>query len=160
MALIDDIITVLRQPEDRRLQASVDQLVARHMEVSGSQVPGFLYRGLPYRHSTASGRLAYAALDPSLYAKVEAHLASKRQVENDLQLMQQALVAVLRPCASEQDYRDAMPECLIHAVVPDMAKLPRERPEAYTLEPGSRAERQYLKALPKIEYLTTARLLF
>ena len=161
MQLIWDILKVLRVPEDRRLASSVDHLVKLHIEVSGTEVPGFLYRGLPFRHTDApAGRLAYKALHPTLYNEVEKHLASIKNLEDDLQAVGQALLAVVRPCETLQDLRDALPDCLSWAMASELHDLPRTREEAWTLTEGTRQHRQYVKMKPRIEAFCAARLLY
>ena len=157
------IDAALRAPELRRLQAYVDRLVMMNQEACSTRAPGFLYRGLVYRHSSAKGAATgFPAVDPSLYDEIDEYLESQKAVEDDLQEIIQGLRPIHTSCLTLEDIRDALPECLVQLIGKDtgLSSLPRTRPEAWCLEPTGRGMRQYLKVLPKIEIYCAARLLY
>lgn len=161
MHIIDVLVALLKVPETRRLEKYIDRIVKLNQEADQTTNQGFLYRGLRYWHSSVpNGNIPMKALHDSLCHEIEDYLASELAVKNELQLVGQSLRALLQKCQSTQDVRDALPECLVQILDRKISSLPRERPEAWTLEPGSRAERQYRKILPRIEFFTAARLLY
>jgi len=158
------IETLLRQPEERRLQAYVDRLVKQNQEASYSLVPGFLYQGLAYRHSSAlKGKLEFSGLHPSLYEAMDEFLVSKENVERDIQMINQGLRPLIKSCLTIQDLRDALPECIITLIgksVDNMSELSRTREPAWPLEATGRGMNQYLRVLPLIETYCAARFLY
>lgn len=161
MSLVDKLTKYLRVPEDRRLKANVDRLVTMNQEITRTPYMGFYYCGLAYRHSEAPpGQMPYPELSPELYDEGDFHRQSVETVANDIQAIRQSILALVRTCLDLQDIRDALPECLVQAVGTELTRLKRTRPPAWSLEEGSRAHRQYLKILPKIEFFATARLMY
>lgn len=164
---IDLITLVLKEPEDRRMQAECDRLVVLNREAAQTPHWGFLYQGLAYRHSSCdSGARDFPGLHSSLTREVERYLQGKAVITNEIKLTVQALRPLLEGCGgSLQDVRDVLPECLvagIQSLVNNNAfnNLPRTREPAFHLDPLGRAMRQYKTVLPKIEAYTAARFLF
>lgn len=162
MQLVDDILAILRQPEDRRLAGNIDRLVLLHTEITRTSVPGFLYRGIHYRHTQASkGKLELLSIHPSLYPEIEYHLANESATNVDLQVVRQVILSLVKDCTDAQDIRDALPNCLVQAVAsPTLNALQRTRDPGWNMDPESRAYRQYLKYLPKMEFFAAARLMY
>ncbi len=155
------ILDSLFLAEDRRLENSVSRLLREHNKVSRRMDTGFLFNGIYFQ---PPGQVTPAAQKQPLAYELQgeglAFLKDKATVDLDRQLIQQSLLHLLMPCATPQDIRDALPECLRDTLTQDINNLPRTRPEAYTLEPGSRPHRQYEEILPKIEFFSAARLLY
>lgn len=162
MDLPSAIVSHLEKTENRRLQAYVDTLVNQNMKLTNDHsVMGFIYNGLPYRHSTApSGKLAWKAPHMELVSKVEDMLDNISRTKTDMQLIKQVLANLCRPCVSQQDLRDVLPECLIFVLDDAGQKLERTRAEAWTIQDNPRAMRQYQKILPKIHFYANARLIY
>lgn len=155
------IIAHLEKSENKRLQAYIDQLVTQNCQLMNTPVLGFLYEGLPYRHSTAAkGKMTLRAAHPEIHAKLEDFLASCADTTSNMQFIKQALATLCRPVITQQDLRDALPECLLFVLDEAGQKLERTRPEAWTIQDNPRALKQYLKILPKIQFYTAARLIY
>jgi len=82
------------------------------------------------------------------------------KVDLEKQLIKQSLSHLLIPCRSEQDIRDALPDCLSALMPRSIQALPRTNEEAWTIRNDERALRQYRKALPRIEFYSAARLIY
>lgn len=161
-ALNTAIVDALRVAELRRLAQFLDQIIEKNIEKSGRPEMGFLHQGLTYRHSGAPlGKILYRELHPGLHDEMNNYLTSKGNVDGDLQQISQGLLPIVRLSASQQDLRDGLPECLIQVLkLEQLAGIARTREPAFMLEPGSAADRMFKKILPKIEFLTAARLLY
>lgn len=161
MDLVNKLTSYLRAPEDRRIKTNVDRLVSLNQEITRSPYMGFYYRGMAYRHSEAPpGQMPYPEISPELYNEADAHILSVQGVSDDIQAIRQSILALVRTCLDLQDIRDALPECLVQAVGSELTKLKRTRDPAWSLERDSRAYRQYLKILPKIEFFAASRLMY
>lgn len=154
------IKTLLMSPEKRRLEKNVDRLVNLHMKETGTTTPGFIYAGRVFRRSDfLRGKLGFSSLATSLEHEAERHLEDERSIEEQMQQITQSLGPALRPCVTLQDIRDVLPDC-IGALFSNLERLTRTREPGWTLEPGSRAHRQFHKILPLIEAQAAARLLY
>lgn len=162
MKLVDDILVLLREPEIRRANADINRLVMSQMELTKTDLPGFLYRGIQYRHTGCpKGKIQFQSLEPALYPDMEYHLANQRSTAVDLQVVRQVILSLVQDCIDFQDVRDALPECLVRTVgSSELNRLDRTRDPGWNLDPNSRAYRQYLKYLPKMEFFAAARLMY
>lgn len=160
MVLLDAMLEFISRGEARRIQAAIDRLVILNQKTANNTALGVLHRGYLLKHSQAPKGNLWHALDPSLEEEGEALRLSHKQVSDDIQLIKQGLLPLVQNSQTTQDLRDALPECLIQCADYDWIKLPRTRPEAWNIEPGSRAYRQYLKIIPKLEFFTAARLIY
>ena len=168
--VIDAILANLFTAEERRLTAFIQAMCRKNQTAYGRQLDGFHYEGVFYVFEGRRGNLTREVLHESLEPEMRGFKADRDQVFSDKQLIKQCLFALLEPVGAdlsgltvsmvEQDYRDALPECLAQDL-PDWArKLPRTREEAFTIKDNARAMRAYEKALPKIEFYSAARLLY
>lgn len=161
MEIVDTILANLRIPEARRSLAIKDNLIDQNREISLSSVPGFIYRGICYRHSSCpKGKLQYPELDKSLREKADAWLADTARVDLEFQIMKQVLMPLIAPCKTLEDIRNVLPECLVQMQAESFYSLPRTDKPAWTVEPGSRAYEQFFHHLPKIEFFAATRLIY
>lgn len=160
--VVTDISNLLREAERRRLERNLDLLIEKHMEASNSSVMGFIHEGLCYRHNNApKGKLNYQAIHPSVEPDMRLHVQQHNELEANLQEIRQALLPIVRLCLSDQDLRDALPDCIITMFKTGGAtKLHRTRKPAWVLEEGSRAMEHYQRVLPNIEFYSAARLIY
>lgn len=165
--IITHIIATIFAPEDRRLAGWIDRMCKANKEAYrpelgpiAGQLQGFIFNGVFYRPSDVTGPISgRKALHMSLWGEMETLEKDKKFVDTDKQFVQQTLYSLLDPCQTEQDIRDALPECLINTL-PTTSRLPRTREPAFTIEGNDRAMRQYLKILPKIEVYAAARMIY
>jgi hypothetical protein len=157
--VIDHIVDVLFAAEHRRLAHAVDDLCKANNEAYGEHFDGFHYQGQFYRPQGLKGQLKRKVLHLSLHPRMDLHLQDEASVKLDEQMIRQTLFQLLDPCRSEQDMRDALPNCLTDTLG-ESAKLLRQNDEAFTIRDNERAMKQYKRVLPKLELYSAARLLY
>ena len=149
--------------EFRRLEAEKDRIVQRNKELNRDHPhDGMTYKGeffAPSNLIQGGGARKTRSLHQQLVSEMEAFLADRAQVTEDQRFIRQILGVILKPCNSDQDIRDALPNCLTDTM-DSLKGLRRTRDEAYTLEGNERLQRQYQQILPRIEFYATARLLY
>lgn len=158
--LIDWIIHILFSAEERRLSKIIEETVRMNQEAYGKSYDSFHYQGEFFRPENLRGQLTRTVLHPSLNARMDSYFVDRGTVQTDKQQLRQVFFKLLDPCKTGQDIRDVFPDCLTDTL-PDWAKnLPRFNEPAFTINGDARAQRQYQKALPKIEFYSAARLLY
>jgi hypothetical protein len=159
--VIDQICEILFQSEQRRIQTWIDQLIKQNMEFYPQvKFDGFLHDGVLYRGSwTVKGPIPTKAIHASLWPEMDLLITGKKEIEQDEAFIRQTLFKLLYDCQTDQDVRDALPDCLV-SILTFTNPLSRTRPAAYTIEGDQRALKQYQKMLPKIELYTATKLLF
>ena len=157
--VIDHIIDVLFVAERRRLANAVDAMCQANNEAYGKHFDGFHYQGRFYRPQGVKGQLNRIVLHLSLHPKMDLHLKDEAAIDRDEQLIRQVLFMLLDPCRTEQDIRDALPNCLTDTLG-ESARLMRQNDPAFTISDNVRAMKQYNRVLPKLEMYSAARLLY
>lgn len=161
--IVTALTTRLFEAEERRLGAIISSLNKRNKGMAEVKLDGFLYLGIFYLPKDATlrsvGPVAKTALCGSLYGEMESFLQDKKQVLDEQKLIKQILFTLLRPCRNNQNFRDALPECLVNCL-PDLARLLRQEETAWTIRDNPRALRQYEKFLPRMELYSAAKLLY
>lgn len=159
--LIDQIMDVLFSPEDRRFASWIDQLCRRSQELQTKPVTGFLHDGLYYRPSNmiVAVDVEKRLLHDQLYDEMDTYLRDKAEVELDRAQIKQILFKLLQPCQTQQDYRDALPDC-IASVIPVIGHTPRSGPALWTIQNDARALRQYAQIEPRLEMYVAARIMY
>lgn len=163
-AITSALLETLFEAEDRRLNKILIQLNQDNKKLRDSKVDGFLYLGLPYLpkgiSTVITGRTqCKQALHAGLVEAMERYLEDRLVVKEDRGFIQQTLFQMTRPCKSVQDLRDTLPECLVN-LRQDLARYPRTRNVAWTIQDNPRALRQYEKILPRIEFYSATRLIY
>lgn len=159
--LIKRIVSALFTAEERRLEKVRADLIKSNKELYPDRPhDGFLYQGQVYDPvSLVPGKRARVSLHNSLIKDMDDYLKDLEQVWTDRHYISQMLFTMLHPCTDLQEVRDALPNCLTDTI-PELKRLPRTRPEAYTIENNAMALRQYPKVLRRMEFYSTARLLY
>lgn len=145
---ISYLLEKLFEPENRQHRKVINSLIEQNTQILGTYSCCFDFRGETYG-SIISG-LPVPSLDRTLIPAMVQHMAYRRQVELDYEILTQLLHKLLRPCESSQDIRNALPDCMA-ALNPGLSSLPRTADEAWTLKDNPRDLRQYQKYLTKIE---------
>lgn len=157
--LTEQIMFELLGAEVRRLNVWKDKLIEKNKQYFPGTV-GFIWDGQRYTQSNVMGQLPrFPSLHPDLWN--EANLLTKdlKLLSQEQAFVRQALVTVLADCRSEQDIRDALPDCIAEIIEP-LRSLPRTREEAFTLKDKPRQLKQWLKTRPNIDVYASARLIF
>jgi hypothetical protein len=119
-----------------------------------------MHEGVVYRTKDADkGPIPMKPLHASLFGEMDTLLAGQATIQMDQSFISQTLFKLLYPCESNQDMRDALPECLV-SLIDELHPLPRQREPAYTIAGDQRALRQYEKMLPQIELYVAMKMLF
>jgi hypothetical protein len=162
-SFIDPLLTKLLAAEDRRMGNILSKMNTKNKRLNDTKIDGFIHRGIYYIPKDAVwirvAKQSKTALHLSLIGEMESFLKDRQRVEDDRKLISQVLFNLLSPCRSNQDIRNALPNCLV-SVMPELAKLPRTDSEAYTLQDNPRALRQYEMALLKMEVFVATQLLY
>jgi hypothetical protein len=163
-AIIEFVMKRLFDPETRRFQNWIDDIARRNHILKADPKPlGFLHRGRHFRPSwLGRGNWGCKTVHDSLADEVQAMVDDKEKIDEDRQSVQVCLHALLTPCVTMDDIRDALPECVI-AVSPEELHLTgyaRSRAEAFTIADNPRALRLYGKVKPKLELYAAARFIY
>lgn len=157
--LVDALIDKLFSSDNARLAGWIDTLVKRNQEAKSIVDNTFLHAGKQYRMSTLVGFVPInPTLHPTLLGYMTDYMSDEKIVDDEKSFVRQAIVRVIEPCETQQDIRDALPDCLV-ACIPDLMQLSRIRPEAYTIAHDARAIRQFNKMLPDIQSYAATRLI-
>lgn len=162
--IVAALVAKLFEAEGRRLNGRIVDLNQKNKRLKDVRVDGFLHGGVFYLPRDVSTTVlgpgqAKVTLHRDLEGEFLDFLADQQQVYDERRLVQQTLFSLLNPCRTDQEMRDALPECLV-GLVPHLAPLPRSNEPAHTLQDNPRALRQYEKTLPKMELYSAVRLLY
>lgn len=161
--VINFVLEKLFEAEKRRLAGVILELNNSNKRLKSLTADGFLYGGQVFMPSGVSTVVQQGVCKPTLHFTLnntmEAWLKDEKTVKDDLCLIKQMLFRVLKPCTSDREIRNALPECLV-VLVPGMGNEPRADNAGYTLRGDLRAMRQFSKLVPKMEIYSVGRLLY
>ena len=159
--LIDHLIARLFERENVRLKKKELELVSENRKVSSEHYDGFFYQGRFYTDldRMLASKGIKSGLHPSLVPSMERHLQDQKTVDFDRLRVKQALALVLRDVRTAQDLRDALPNQLV-SMIDQIKSMERSRPEGFTLMADPRKYKQYQQLREKIEFYTSAQLLY
>jgi hypothetical protein len=162
--LIDGLVEKLFEAERRRLAGEINELNSRNKKLKNSTIDGFMYGGDFYAPfgvaMTVVGKgQAKQTLHFQLNNEMDAWVREQKSINDDQTLIKQMLFCLLKPCQSERDIRNALPECLV-SLVQGLNQHPRADEAGYTLRGDERGLRQFNKLLPKMELYSATRLLY
>lgn len=164
---IDELITEIQNylfvAEYRRLDRWVSSLIRDNQEAYGDPgLQGFVHEGVVYKPSDlqlGTSLIKRRGLHPSLNDPMAAYLRDLKVLNDDKAYIRQSLFRILDGCTSNQEVRDALPNCLADSLE-CIKGLSRQGEEAFTIRDDERAIRQYQKVLPRIELYVTTRMLY
>ncbi len=159
-----DLMDKLFEADKHRLERTVTKLCERNKQLKKDGFDGFMFSGRRYYPHTGhiiviDRTQAMPTLDLSLHPEMMAHLRDQKAYDDERTVISQMLFQLLKPCKTNQDLRDALPECLV-GFVPTLKGIRRQEEPAYTLRENDRAKRQYEKLLPKIEACSVGNLIY
>lgn len=159
--IIKAVVSYLFEAEFRRLQKWTEKLCEKQTLARGDPMSlGFLYGGEFHRPEwLPGGRWPRQALHETLRSEMEAFLRDRAIIRDHQQLISQTLFAMVRNCGTQQELRDALPDCLI-SIIPELSRIERVETVEFKISGNDRAYRQYLKALPLMENYSATRLIF
>ncbi len=158
---IDQLVSSIFRAERKNLRIRELTFIYENRKLSSNHSDGFYFSGKYYSDLVNSlvSKGTKGFLHISLVPQMQAYVKDKSMMEFEETRVRQCLVLVLQPCASSQDYRDALPNLLVEKVS-SLRELPRTRPEGYTLENNPMQMKQYQKLREKIEYYNTLGLFY
>lgn len=159
--VIKRIASSLFSAEERRLELIKERLIVANKELHpGRPHDGFTYEGKTYDPvGLPLGRRTRVSLHVRLVGEMVEYLKDLEVVWGDRYYISQMLFLLLSPCSSLQDIRDALPNAIVDTL-DDLKHLPRTRPDGYTIENSTRTIRQYRKAVTRMEFYATMRLMY
>lgn len=157
---VASLLSLLFDREEAGLTKREEALIQRNISLGGS-TDGFRHLGFVYTQLTGySRRLGkYGTLHRELLPEMGAIRSDREILIKDRDRIRQAMTLVLRDCRTFQDMRDALPNG-VKELVPELSRLPRTRPEAFTLADNPRSYTQYMAIREKIEFYVATRLLY
>lgn len=158
MHVADSLNFHLFEHENKRLNTLLDKIMVADANMHPGIFPaGFAYKGETFKRTYYSVK-GLQNLHPSLHDQMDHYLADRDVIMADKVKIGSILRAILTPCDSAQDIRDALPECMVQFIADK--HLPRTRPEAYTIQHQKLVMRQYQMILPRIQFYVSTRLLY
>lgn len=161
--LVKSYCSILFAAEERRLAKALRQINDENKAIKQSPCDGFLYDGaffIPKDDlAVHPGKGRKPSLEFSLVPQMRTLSSDMRTIEQDRKTIGQILTRLITPCTHEQDLRDTLPECLVDQL-PDLRKLSRMRPVAFTLPQTDRDQRQFEMILRRMEFYSAARLMY
>lgn len=136
------------------------ELIEQNHQLGGAK-EGFLYAGKFYTLQNPKNihPTLRKPLHPSLYPQAMEYIKVRELADKERQRILHGLSILLTNCKTYQDARDALPDSLKDCL-PEISKLPRTRPEAWTLADKPLLLRQYQETKELIEFYQANKLLY
>ncbi len=159
--IINEFLTKLFAPEKQSLQSRILEMIQRNAQFMGNiGTNGFRYKGETYSNLANATRFGNnTSLHTDLFGDMDTLLVEKKELDYDRARVKAGLIILLQSAYTDQDYRDAAPNCLA-VLVDRLSSLPRTREEAYTLKDDPQKMHQYKKVVSLIEYHAASRYLY
>lgn len=159
--VITELLKKLFAPEKDALQPRILEIISKNAALMGNiAANGFRYKGETYSNLAYAQRAgASSNLHADLYNEMDLLLVEKKELDYDKARIKAGLIILLQTAYTDQDYRDALPNCLV-SMIDRFKQLPRTREEAYTLKDDPVRMNQYKKVAPLIEYHSASRFLY
>lgn len=157
-ALIEKLVERVFEAEDKKHVEEVNRLIEQNMALTGTPILGFNYMGTRYGWNGMPIAVG-PNIEPSLMPDMARVHNFRKIVDLDRKLITQFLFRLVSPCRTSQDYRDALPECVV-SLDWMLPTLQRTREAGYTLSSDPRAWREYLKVTSKIETYCAMKFLY
>ena len=161
--IIDHILDNLFEPDARRLKTLIGRLVQQNNEATGIQADGLLYQGTwyPNPETGSTPKSPRILIHDSVIPDMDVYARQELALYNERMRLKQGLHQVLKPCENTQDIRDALPESLMNLpYLAEVSRLPRTRPEGYTLAHSERGQRQFNEIIDRLKYYSVAGLFY
>ena len=132
---IESLLSILLLPDVTHLNKIIDALVERNNQLYGVDNNGFT---LGKTYFQKGGKLTEMLVwEPSCHPSLMKDASKARyhwnKMDEDRKYFTVVLRELLASCASEQEVRDALPDCLVQ-FIPSLNCLPRTREAGYTLD--------------------------
>ena len=158
--ITQQIIHDLYAPELRRLQQKLKDVLSKIDAPSDEVV--YHYKGERFLVTGEEVKTprGYPVVEMPLHIipHLEEYLADEAQVCRDELIIKQLIAALLSECESEQDIRDALPECLVPATY--LSQYERTRPPGYPFQNNPRLHKQFVKYEDVIYQYAAAKLFY
>jgi len=159
--VLGNVLERMFEPEGRRLQRKLDRIVDQQEEISPSGgYLCFIYDGEIRFHSRSPMIRISRQLDYSLWPVMDEYLKDKKEVEQDQQLIRQALFKCIFNWRDAQDFRNRMPDVVVPILSDGIQNLQRTVPFEEATCLTERDKKQFEKLEPKIALYATARLIY
>lgn len=159
--IVTEILKKLFAPEKDALQPRILEIINKNATLMGNiAANGFRYKGETYSNLAHATRLGNNSnLHHDLYNEMDLLLVEKKELDYDKARVKAGLIILLQTAYTDQDYRDALPNCLT-SMIERFKGMPRTREETYTLKDDPQKMNQYKKVAPLIEYHSASRFLY
>lgn len=157
--ITQQIIHDLYAPELRRLQQKLKDVLSKIDAPSNEVV--YHYKGerfLVTGEAVKARGYPVVEMPPHIIPHLEEYLADEAQVHRDESIIKQLIAALLSECETEQDIRDALPECLIPTSY--LSQYERTRPPGYPFQNNPRLHKQFVKYEDVIFQYAAAKLFY
>ena len=157
------LVKELFAAEIRRLDRMLDELGQSNDRLTdGQPSAGFMYRGDFYKRASYKNPTQHGERKPlvkQLWTGMEKYQAEKGKLMMDIYKINQMVFRLVKGCTTEQDIRDALPECLVN-ISPFLRQLSRTNEEGWTLIGEERAIRQFKAVKPLMEFYSATSMLY
>jgi hypothetical protein len=160
--LVETLLNGLMKPDWKLVNDKINSLVDENNVLLGGSIAhkGFCYRGYYFKYGAEV--VPDMGFDPvlhkSLHHKAEGLADRWNYLKGDYDYLKRLFTELLRPCVTEQDVRDTLPECVIQ-FHPTLGSLPRIRGEAWTIRCDKALQFRYNSAIDRIRTYSVMHLL-
>lgn len=161
--IIDHILDNLFEPDTRRLKALITKLIQQNNEKHRAQYDGLMYKGTwyPNPETGSTPKSPRVLVHDQILSEMDVFARQELTLYNERMRLKQGLHQVLKSCENTQDIRDALPESLMNLpYLAEVSRLPRTRPEGYTLAHSERGQRQFSEIVDRLKYYSVAGLFY
>lgn len=158
-ALSESVFQAIFGSEIERLRTTLTELITQN-GLRGNPATGFLYGGAFHTIYDVKqlAKTPKKILHPDLREQGREYVQDKAVLDRGIAEVRHALVTLLRPCATEQDFRDLLPQSVVF-FLPDLASLPRTREPGWAFKDRATDLHIYENAVGTLETHLAARLI-
>jgi hypothetical protein len=153
------LLTKVFAGEQKRLDKLKTSFAKRNREVMPEASDGFVHRMIFFSTKPDDPNVKTSAYPAhvTLVLELNQFFVELNRLEQDMLRVKQGLAIVLRDCTTAQDVRDALPNSMAE-LLDQTKRLPRTRPEAYTLQNKPIQQQQYttMRNLMEVYVMTRA----
>lgn len=159
---LQEILQVLFEGENRRARKELNSLIDDNNQIKSATYYGFTFGGIPYLKEAYPTMMAAdqrPSLSWQLCSRMDQYVDDARQLALDLKQIRQILTLLLQPVTTWEEFRNALPECLV-ACSSTLFKYPRTDEAGFTLLNNQRQHKQFLALVTKMDMYFATRLMF
>ena len=159
-------------PEQRRLDKMIEDLTNQNDRIKKRKTYGFMHMGQVFvsevnkemfktLYGGSRNNSAIPTISIELIEQVADFMGQQRQMENDQNMIKQVLFKLVAPANTIQEFRDALPECVVQILSGTLRDMPRTVTDpTYLIQDDWRSIRDYKKVISKIEFYAMTSIIY